>query len=68
MGETEENVQELLSQEEVNYTHVDITDDFMFAYVMHAQIFVLSCWNICFPDTKSKELSILRLTRNRKQT
>ena len=24
MGETEENVQELLSQEEVNYTHVDI--------------------------------------------
>ena len=34
MGETKENAQELLLQEEANYAHVDFTDDFMFAYVM----------------------------------
>lgn len=34
MDETKGNVQELCSSEEMNYTHVDITDNFMFAYVM----------------------------------
>ena len=49
MGETEENVQELLSQEEVNYTHVDITDDFMFAYVMQRPDICIELLEYLFP-------------------
>ena len=49
MGETEVNVQELLSQEEVNYTHVDITDDFMFAYVMQRPDICIELLEYLFP-------------------
>lgn len=49
MGETEENVQELLSPEEVNYTHVDITDDFMFAYVMQRPDICIELLEYLFP-------------------
>ena len=49
MGKTEENVQELLSKEEVNYTHVDITDDFMFAYVMQRPDICIELLEYLFP-------------------
>lgn len=50
MDETEENVPELLSQEEMNDTHVDITDDFMFAYVMQRPDICIELLEYLFPE------------------
>ena len=49
MGETEENVKKQLSQKEMNYTHVDITDDFMFAYVMQSPDICIELLEYLFP-------------------
>lgn len=68
MGETNENVYRPPSQDEVNYTHVDITDDFMFAYVMQSPDICIELLEYLFQDIKSKGLSILQPMKNRKST
>ena len=59
MGETNENVYRPPSQDEVNYTHVDITDDFMFAYVMQSPDICIELLEYLFPGHKIQRVVYL---------
>jgi len=59
MCETEGNVQGLLPQTEANYSNIDITDDFMFAYVMQRLDLCIEFLEYLFPGHKIQRVVYL---------
>lgn len=59
MGKIDGNVQEILAQAKVNYANVDITDDFMFAYVMQRPDLCIEFLEYLFPGHKIQRVVYL---------
>lgn len=59
MGDAGENMRELPSQAEANYSAVDITDDFMFAYVMQSPELCIELLEYLFPGHKIQKVVYL---------
>lgn len=59
MGEIDGNAQAALPQTEANYANIDITDDFMFAYVMQSPDLCIELLEYLFPGHKIQRVVYL---------